>query len=191
MEKYLQNNKATLLAIQLRPLEWLRGVDQIANQRSRCGLGQGGCDCGDVFGQQHARAFVAGLSAVAVKAVLPGDPTEQGRARFSARAAVCSGRQYFGELGHAPAGQAIDIGHAGYCEPAVAIGHNRIGIAIGGELLSGQSGALRGGQRLDEFRQPALSTRWSGMAAWPRSGWISACLSLMAAAHSQSAAFGL
>ena len=120
------------------------GVDQIADQRDGGGFGQRRADRLDVLGQQHARAIGGGVAAIAVKPVLPADPAEQGRARFRARAAIGSGGQHFRQLGHAPAGQAVHIGHARYHEPPVAIGQDGMGIAIADELLRGEGGALRG-----------------------------------------------
>ena len=53
-----------------------RGVDQIADQFGRGGLGQRGGDRLGVLGQQDARAIVGRVGAVTVEAVLPGGPAE-------------------------------------------------------------------------------------------------------------------
>ena len=127
-----------------------RGVDQIADQGNGGGFGQNGVDRLDVLRQKHARPFLAWFGEIAVKAVLAGHPAEQGRARFTPGAAVGSGGQDFGQLGHAPARQAFRIGHPGDGEPVLAVRQDRMGIAFAFELLRGHCGALHRRQALDE-----------------------------------------
>ena len=123
------------------------GIDQIAHQHGRPGLGQRDGDGGGVAGQQQARAFVFDLLAIAVIAVLPQRPAEQrgrGLDPLGPGEAIGTGGQRIAQPGKAPWAKAGGIGAPGHHQTVVAIGQHHMAAGLALELRSGQRGALPG-----------------------------------------------
>ncbi len=155
--------KRARLGFELRRSHVLGGrVHKVTDHQHRRSFCQRRVNPRDVLGQENARFGVLGILAVAIKAVLTGDPAVQSLARFAARAPVSSAGEDICQFGKAPRREIAHVGNARHRKPAVAIGHDRMFVSAALKLLRSKACALAGAQSLEEIRQRRLVHKVEG-----------------------------